>query len=276
MCTCPPKYSLHPYTGCSHFCLYCYATSYIGRRESKPKENFIRNLVRDLSSADRSLPVALSTSSDPYPPAEARLGLTREAIKVLLENRFRVIVVSKSDLVVRDLDIFKLGLVTVSLTITTLDPKLSKLIEPGAPEPRRRLEAVRKLSENGVPVSVRVDPVIWGLNDDPFELKELVDAVVEAGAVHIVTSTYKVKPDNIARMSATFPDLASKWRRLYFREGERIEGYRYLKKRIRMKLLSPIVEEASRLGVTYATCREGLLTKRFFNAPSCDGTHLLY
>jgi len=218
----------------------------------------------------------LSTSSDPYPPLENELKLTRETVKVLLERGFKVIIVSKSDLMVRDIDVFRLGRVTVSITITTLDSKLSKLIEPNAPEPSRRIEAIRRLSKHGIPVSVRIDPVIYGLNDDPSELRELVDTIVDAGALHVVTSTYKVKLDNLARMSASFPDLASKWRKLYFREGERMYGYRYLKKELRMKLLTPVVKEASRLGVTYATCREGLLTKEFFDSSSCDGSHLLY
>ncbi len=276
LCTCPPKYSLHPYTGCSHFCLYCYASSYIGRKLSKPKDDFIKKLEKDLKLADKRLPVVLSTSSEPYPPVESSLKLTRETVKMLLERGFKVIIVSKSDLMIRDFDVFRLGRVTVSITITTLDPRLAKLIEPNAPEPSRRIKAIRELSRHGIPVSVRIDPVIYGLNDDPSSLKELVDAAVGAGALHIVASTYKVKPDNLARMSASFPDLASKWRKLYFREGERMYGYRYLKKELRMRLLTSIVEEASKLGVTYATCREGLLTKKFFSSPSCDGSHLLY
>ena len=275
LCTCPPKYSLHPYTGCSHFCLYCYATSYIGRHKSSPKKNFIKNLLHDLKRADKSLPVAISTSSDPYPPEENKYCLTRRAVEALLDHGFKIIIVSKSNLVIRDINLFKKGRVTVSLTITTLDDRLAKIIEPFAPPPRERVEAIRLLTRADIPVSVRIDPIIWGLNDDPQDLRELVRVVSDAGAKHVVASVYKVKPDNLARLSAAFPDLADKWHRLYFGEGESISGYRYLRRNLRMKLLFPVVDEAARLNVSYATCREGLLSKTFFNAPSCDGTHLL-
>ncbi len=276
LCTCPPKYTLHPYTRCSHFCLYCYATSYLGRGPSTPKRDFMKRLARDLRRADRRLVVEMSTSSDPYPPEEAGLGLTRRALAALLEAGFRVLILTKSDLVLRDLDLISRGPVAVSITITTLDDGLAKLLEPGAPPPSRRLECVRRLAEAGVPVSVRVDPVIPGLNDEPSELRELVAAVVEAGARHVVTSAYKARPDSLARLAAAFPDMAQRLRELYYSRGSRVEGYWYLEEGLRRRLLAPVVREAARLGVDYATCREGFSRDReFFNSPTCDGSHLI-
>ena len=241
------------------------------------KRGFLRRLERDLRRADGRVIVEMSTSSDPYPPEEERLRLTRRALKLLLERGFKVIILTKSDMVLRDLDVVAGKPVTVSLTITTLDESLARVLEPGAPPPSRRLECAEQLAESGVPVSVRVDPVIPHLNDDPVMLRELVDAVVEAGARHIVTSAYKARPDSLARLSREFPDLASKWRLLYYEEGVRVGGYRYLRLSVRRRLLAPVVSEAAGLGVTYATCREGLSRdKTFFNAPTCDGSHLAW
>jgi len=275
LCTCPPKYSLSPYTGCSHFCLYCYATSYIGLRKSTPKKDFLRRLARDLAKADRHLPVSMSNSSDPYPPEERSVGLTRATLRLLREKGFRVMIVTKSDIVLRDVDILAERGFAVSLTITTLDSNLARRLEPAAPPPDKRLRAVEVLSENGVPVVVRIDPVIPGLTDKDEDLIELVDSVVDAGAKHVVTSTYKAKPDNFARMLRAFPEKAETWRELYLKRGERIGGYWYLPRNLRERMLQPVTDQARKRGITYATCREGLTSKRFFNAPTCDGTHLL-
>ncbi|MEZ0394675.1 MAG: radical SAM protein [Desulfurococcaceae archaeon] len=273
-CTCPLKYSLHPYTGCSHFCLYCYATSYIGRRPSKPKDNFLRNLSRDLARANRALPVELSTSSDPYPPIERVLGLTRRTVEALGQAGFKVLITTKSDLVARDADLLSRYPSAVMITITTLDEALARRLEPGAPSPRSRLLAIKKLSEAGVPVGVRVDPVLPGINDDPSELYELVMAARDSGALHVVTSTYKAKWDSLGRILAAFPELESTYRALYVERGERIRGYMYLPRGLRAELLRPVIKGARDAGLTYATCREAL-GPEFMGAPSCDGTHLI-
>ena len=219
LCTCPPKYSLSPYTGCSHMCLYCYATAYIGVKKSRPKRDLLVKLERDLRRADPSLPVSMSNSSDPYPPEEASEGLTRRVLKLLLSRGFKVILVTKSDLVIRDLDLLVGSPVTVSVTVTTLDDSLAARMEPGAPPPSKRLSAIQRLSEEGVPVSVRIDPVVPGLNDDSEDLRELVREVRDSGALHVVTSSYKARPDNLSRMCRAFPDRAELWRELYKKRG---------------------------------------------------------
>jgi len=276
LCTCPPKYSLHPYTGCTHKCLYCYASAYVGYKDSVPKKDFIKRLYRELPKVNKLYPIVLSTSSDPYPPLELKTSLTRRTLNLLISNNFKIQIVTKSDIVVRDLDTLKRGRVTVSITITTLDERIAKIIEPNAPSPKKRLNAIKILSKEGIPVSVRIDPVIPYLTDDSSDLKELVEKVVEVGASHIVTSTYKARYDNLARMIEAFPDLTYKLKKMYIEEGVRMHGYFYLKKSLREKMLKPVTMAAKNYGITYATCREGLLTKEYFNAPSCDGTHLIY
>ncbi len=275
LCTCPPKYTLNPYTGCSHRCLYCYATSYIGYRESTPKKDIIRRVMKDLERINYSLPINLSTSSDPYPPIEEKVRITRKVLELLIRNNCKILITTKSNLVVKDLDLISVGRVAVSITITYLDENLVKKIEPNAPSPRERLRAIEELVKHGVPVSVRIDPIIPYINDDDYVLRELVCTLHNLGVKHVVTSTYKARPDNFKRVVSMFPEVENRLRRLYYNEGFIVHRYRYLRKEMREKLLKPIISEARRLGMEYATCREGLKSSEWFNAKSCDGTHLI-
>jgi DNA repair photolyase len=163
----------------------------------------------------------------------------------------------------------------VMITITTLDERLSKVIEPGAPPPSERLLALKELAKKGVPVGARVDPVIPFVNDDPAELSLLVEKLQEVGVKHVVTSTYKAKPDSYRRIVSALPELEDKLRNIYFKGKTYVSGYYYLSLNVRMNLLRPVVNSARKLGLSYATCREGLVTKEFFSARSCDGSHLL-
>lgn len=275
LCTCPVKYSLNPYTGCSIGCLYCYATAYIGNKPSTPKKDFLARLRRDLSRIPPGSIVNVGTSSDPYPPIEAELGLTRGALEVLLERGMRVLITTKSDLVVRDVDLMAGRSVAVTPTITMLDESVARLVEPLAPSPSRRIEAVRILASKRVPVAVRVDPIIPYVNDDPAEIEELVCRLAEAGARMVITSTYKAKPDNLARMRAGLGEVGERIYRLYKSSGVKVQGYLYLPRPMRERLLKPVVNAARKCGLEYATCREGLTGREWFNAASCDGSHLI-
>lgn len=274
LCTCPRKYSLHPYTGCSHFCLYCYATAYVGRRRSVPKASFLRNVKSDLALLEKDAIIEMSTSSDPYPPIEETLELTRRTLALLANYPVRVLITTKSHIVVRDADILVKMPSAVMITITTLDDNLAKIIEPEAPPPSLRLKAIKELSARGVPTGVRIDPIIPGVNSDEYHIAELVEKVIEAGARHIVTSTYKAKWDSLNRLVAALPDTANKLRELYVHRGVKIHGYMYLPRDVRERLLSPVIRATLRHGLTVATCREGL-GPEFFKAPSCDGSHLI-
>ncbi len=267
LCTCPRKYSLHPYTGCSHLCLYCYATSYIGRKPSTIKRKFLQRLKKDLKRADPRIPVELSTSSDPYPPEELSLGITRESLELLRGEGFRVLITTKGVGFVRDEGLYQGAMVT----ITTLDKELASKLEPRAPSPDKRLDALSSIESRK---GVRIDPIIPFLTDDIRSLKDLIKSVRDTGAEHIVFSTYKAKPDNFKRIVLAFPEMSELWRSLYYKEGEKISGYRYLKAKLRYRILKPLVEETLRLGMTASVCREGF--PDLLMAPSCDGTHLLF
>ncbi|NPA85269.1 MAG: radical SAM protein [Crenarchaeota archaeon] len=263
LCTCPRKYSLQPYTNCPFSCLYCYATSYI-KRPFSPKKNFLEKLRRDLKKADRSKFINMSTSSDPYPPIEAELGLTRSALELLREHGFRVLITTKGTLVTRDIELLR-GIGAVMMTITTLDDRLARRLEPGAPPPSERVEALGRVASS-VPAGVRLDPIIPGVNSSEEEIREMLRKLRSLGVLHVMASTYKAKPDNLRRMVKIFPHL----NKLYER-AERVGGYRYLPRAVREELLRPVAETARKLGMSYAFCREGIP----FEAPSCDGSHLL-
>jgi len=273
LCTCPFKYTVNPYTGCSHGCLYCYASSYIRDFfKPRPKENYLDVVRRDLRRLPEGSIVNISSSSDPYQPLEGKYMYTRRTLEMLI-GRFTAEVVTKSDLVVRDIDLLSGMSSVVSITITTLDSSLAQRLEPGAPSPQRRVKAVELLSREGVPVVVRLDPLIPGLNDSSESIAEVVEAAASAGARHVVSSTYKVKPDNLRRMTEAFPEIIPRLRDLYFERGERLHGYLYAEENYRREVLATVKSEAERRGLTFATCREGLVA---LNTPgvSCDGTHL--
>ena len=275
LCTCPAKYSLAPYTGCSHACLYCYITSYIRDPfHARPKRDLLYRLGRGLRRGDRSKPVSMANSSDPYTPPEDRLGLTRKVLRLLYEEGFKVLIITKSNLVVRDLDIIRGGWCAVSLTITMLDDGLARLIEPGAPPPSLRLKALGEIASHGVPCSIRFDPIIPTVNDSLELVEELVSKAAESGASHIIASTYKAKPDNFKRLTSALTEAQRmKLEELYLRKGRRIGGSIYLPEDLRFRLLLRVRDAAARYGISFSTCREGLA--HLNEAESCDGTHLI-
>jgi len=186
-------------------------------------------------------------------------------LEILAENCCRLQIVTKSDLVVRDIDILKKVPCVVSLTILTADDGLSGKLEPGAPVSSRRLKAIDTLVKEGIPTTVRIDPIIPFLNDD---LAGLVEAVASLGVLHITCSSYKVKPDNWRRFSAVFPEVAEKLRPLYFGEGGRIGRSTYLPKNIRFGLMKKAKALAEEYNLKFGCCREGFS----LNSAVCDGS----
>lgn len=229
-------------------------------------------LLKDLPRADPRLPVSMSNSSDPYPPEEAKFKLTRRTLQILLPTGFKVHIITKGALVLRDLELLAKGRASVSISVTTLDESLARKIEPGAPSPKERITAMDRLIRSGIPVSARVDPIIPGLNED---VRELLEKLGDVGIRHVVFSTYKARPDNLARMVKAFPELGRLWVKLYRRDGEWVHGYWHLPMNLKKSILSRATSYARRLEISYATCREGLVGHKFLSSPTCDGTHLI-
>ena len=214
----------------------------------------------------------MANSSDPYVNLESSTSLTRQSLNILLPHGFRVLIITKApNLALQDLDIIRRGNCSLSVSVTTLDARKARLLEPRAPLPQERLKAISRLVKEGVPCSLRLDPIIPGINDD--ELDELVAKAAEAGISHIVASTYKAKPDSFRRVVGAFPQLRGTLANLYWIEGEVVGRARYLPKPLRSDLLKRARELAQDYGLSFATCREGF--PQLQTAPSCDGSHLI-
>lgn len=187
--------SINPYRGCEHGCIYCFARpshSYQGlsagldfetKLFSKPDAaELLEAELRKSGYVPKTL--QLGANTDPYQPVERKLEITRSVLRVLSDFNHPVTVTTKSDLVLRDLDILApmaaKGLAAVGLSVTTLDNKLSRTMEPRAPTPKKRLAAIRHLSDAGVPVRVMCAPIIPALND--WEMERILEAAADHGA----------------------------------------------------------------------------------------------
>lgn len=187
--------SINPYRGCEHGCVYCFARpthSYMGLSagldfESKlfAKPDAAKLLEKELAKPGyEPKTIAIGTNTDPYQPIEKQWRIMREVLEVLENHDHPVGIVTKSALVMRDIDILsrmaQKGLVKVALSVTTLDRKLARAMEPRAATPPRRLETIRALSEAAIPTSTMIGPVIPGLNDS--EIERILESAAAAGA----------------------------------------------------------------------------------------------
>jgi DNA repair photolyase len=192
----PFTWSLNPYRGCEHGCVYCYARpyhEYLGLSSGLDFESmiFIKTNAPELLTEELSKPkwvpetIALGGVTDVYQPIERKMELTRRCLQVLADARHPCGLVTKNHLVMRDLDVFqelsRLGLVTVYISLTTLDADLARRMEPRASTPVLRIEAIKTLSKAGVRVGVMTAPMIMGIND--HEMPHLLQTAAEAGAM---------------------------------------------------------------------------------------------
>ncbi len=266
LCTCPFKYTLNVYTGCDHACVYCYITSYIPNAfRVRTKENLLPKLERELRKFDGRHIIALSYSSDPYPTIERELGITRKVLELFRRYDVRCLLLTKSDIFERDIDVLSELRCAVGITVTTVDERKARLLEPNAPSPKERIRALKKAKKAGIPVYARIDPIIPFYTWDDFE--KTVEALNFVS--HVTVSTLKLRPDSKRRMFAKFSDLMEKLWPLYER-GERIGGYHYLPREVRFEILRKAEREITKRGMTFGSCREG-----YHSYPSCDGSHLV-
>ena len=186
---------VNPYRGCEHGCIYCYARpthEYLGLSAGLDFETkiFVKKdapalLRKALMSPNwKPQPIALSGITDPYQPAEKHFRLTRQCLEILADFRNPVGVITKNQLVTRDIDVLQklaaVDAVKVAISITTLNAMLARRMEPRTSSPTRRLAAIRKLSDAGIPIGVMTAPVIPGLND--HEIPRIIEKATEAGA----------------------------------------------------------------------------------------------
>ncbi|HLU61374.1 MAG TPA: PA0069 family radical SAM protein [Gammaproteobacteria bacterium] len=191
----PFEQSINPYRGCEHGCIYCYARPSHAYVDLSPgldfesilfyKQDAARLLRETLAKKGyRCSPINIGSNTDPYQPIEKKYRVTRECLEVLAETHHPVTLITKGSLILRDLDILaamaRERLVSVSVSLTTLDANLKRTLEPRAASPQARLNVIRELTAAGVPVTVLVAPVIPAVNDS--ELERILEAVANAGA----------------------------------------------------------------------------------------------
>lgn len=223
----PFTYGLNPYRGCEHGCIYCYARpthEFLGFSAGLDFESRIMvkydaaEKLRDkfASKSWKPASVTLSGVTDPYQPIERDLEITRDCLKVFAEARNPVGIITKNYLVTRDIDLLQelaqYNAVHVTLSVTTLDRDLARVMEPRTSQPPRRLKAIEKLADNGISVGVNVAPVIPGLTD--HEVADILQAARDAGATHagytIVRLPHGVKDLFREWLEQHFPDRKEK------------------------------------------------------------------
>jgi len=206
------RYCLNPYIGCSHGCRYCYADTVLrfsGRagkwgESVAAKVNFPEVLRRELQRKRTLLGrIIFGTVTDAYQPAEAEFGLTRNSLEVFAEERpdAEIDLLTKSDIVVRDVDILKkLKNCSVGFTVTTPDDKVASVLEPGAAPPSARLLAAKRLVGEGINVWAFIAPVLPGVSDTPGALEKLMVTLKEAGVREVCLDSLNPYPASIERL----------------------------------------------------------------------------
>ncbi|HUZ09708.1 MAG TPA: radical SAM protein [Acidimicrobiales bacterium] len=239
----PFRHTINAYRGCSHACRYCFARpthEYLGlgigedfERKIVVKVNAVERLRAELRApAWRGRPIAMGTNTDPYQHAEGKYHLTRGIVGVLGQVRNPFSILTKSTLVLRDLDLLASTaartVVRVDLSIGTLDRDVWRLTEPGTPPPDRRVDAVRRLNEAGVPCGVLIAPILPGLSDGEDQVRAVADACLEAGAVSITAIPLHlrtgVREHYLSWLSSARPDLAGLYEERFENRSYQLAG----------------------------------------------------
>ncbi|KMS59807.1 radical SAM protein [Novosphingobium barchaimii LL02] len=219
--------SVNAYRGCEHGCIYCFARPSHAYHDLSPGLDFETKLFAKPAAASllretlakrgyKPAPIAMGTNTDPYQPIENTYRITRDVLELCLETRHPVTITTKSDRVLRDLDLLvelaQRNLVSVGISVTSLDPKLSQLLEPRASSPAKRMAALGRLAEAGVPAHVSVAPVIPAITDSFMEaiLEESATCGIHAATWIMVRLPHEVAPLFREWLEAHFPSRADK------------------------------------------------------------------
>jgi DNA repair photolyase len=230
----PFRWTINPYRGCTHSCHYCFARAFhayldlgVGEDFSSKivvKTNVVEVLRRELSSPRwTGEHIAMGTATDPYQHCEGRYKLTRGIIEVLADFENPLSMLSKSTMILRDLDVYKrlstVAPLTISMSVGTLDERVRRVVEPGTPPGRRRLEILARFADEGIRTGVLVAPILPGLTDDDEHLEEVVAACAEAGVdyaspivLHVRTS---IREHFMPWMQEHYPWLYPRYVELY-------------------------------------------------------------
>jgi DNA repair photolyase len=230
----PFRWSLNPYSGCRHSCVYCFARQFYVKADHGDradfaarilvKENFPDVLRQELRKPSwRGESVVLGTATDPYQPAEGRFKLARQTLEALLTHENPFSMLTKSPLVFRDLDVLaelaRVATVRVYFSISTVDLDLWRTVEPGTANPFKRLAVLRALRHAGVPAGVLMAPVMPGLTDSQASIEAVARAASEHGALFFGAAPLRlmptVKEHYLEFVREEFPDLLARYERAY-------------------------------------------------------------
>lgn len=286
-CTCPPKLRLNVYHSCTHGCIYCYGQVFW--RDKTPKKSpgnlittsrfseeyrgnaafkSLENDMKRLKNKNMVLPICLSPICDPYLPQENKNNYTRHVLELALKYYFPVLIMTKSDLVTRDKDLLENLNSVVALTITTADKEKAKRIEPFAPEPEKRLKAVKYLSDT-ISTSVRIDPILPGFTDSEEELEKLVEKSEKAGAKHITSSVLKISAKCFNRITSALPEFADYYKKIYINYQT---PYFHAPLELRKEIIGRIKKITEEHGLTFGSCREPIGIE---SSSTCDAQNYL-
>ena len=271
----PFTWTINPYRGCEFGCRYCYARythEFMEMRDGMDFEQKIyvkqhaADLLRqELHKVKSDESIALGTATDPYQPAERRYEVTRGILEEFTRHRgLELGIVTKSNLVTRDLDLLgevaKHNKLSVHVTITTLNTDLARILEPRAPRPDLRVDAVRMLSAAGIRVGLSCSPVVPGITDSPADLEALMQAASEAGADYVFANPLFLKPCSAAIflpfLETNFPHLAENYRQRYQERAFLPPSYTK-----RLGALIAKLREKYKLGARYRNERPTFATK---------------
>jgi DNA repair photolyase len=258
----PFDWSLNPYMGCAHRCTFCYVRAYERRADRPSGEGYGRTIrvkinVAGVLRAELARPswsrelVAVGAATDPYQPAEGRYRLTRDCLRELVAAHTPLALITRSPMVVRDVDLLTEGSararVSVTLSVPTLEEEIWRRTEPGTPPPRQRLRAVRRLVEAGIDAGVSLAPILPGLSDRVELLSAAVLAAREAGAAHVWVNLLYLKPGTrehfLSNLARDWPELLPLYEELY-------AGRAYLPKKATEPVRALVADLRRRHGLT--------------------------
>lgn len=284
---CYSIFRLDPYIGCSHSCVYCYTRFLPGfshgslsARIDYPK--LFRKAIEKWRKAGVAVPpFRMSALTDPFQPIERKSMLSLSLLRLSLTERVPLIINTKSTLVGESpwLDVIKElsgeGLAIVQFSIAFLEDNVSKVIEPGAPPPSKRLDVAEKLSSEGIPVVLRFQPIVPFLNSGDEYVEKYAEEAKKVNAKHVIAEVLRVlswKELEVYRKvmnEDNFRKLVDKsnWERFL------LGSHKHPKREIRQRIYNEIKASIEKMGLTFATCREGLY--QMWSAPDCCGIFLL-
>src|SRR5688572_9344289 len=230
----PFDWTINPYRGCSHACTYCFARpthTYLDMNAGRDfetkivvKVNAPEVLRRELSAKRwKGEHIAMGTNTDPDQRAEGRYGLMRGILEALVDHRNPFSILTKGTLILRDVDLLtraaEVAPVSAAFSIGTLDEAVWRETEPGTPHPKARIDAIRTLTEAGIPTGVLMAPILPGISDRPDQLREVVGAAIDSGATHVSPILLHLRPgvreEFLPWLEQAHPDLVPRYLEIY-------------------------------------------------------------